>query len=63
MKAEKDPEWYDWQAIKAILQACGRVCRTPTDRGVTYIFDQKFRRLYTEREYLFPNWFKDSVRW
>lgn len=58
----EDEEWYAWETIKTVLQGCGRICRTPEDRGVTYIFDETFRRLYNENSSLFPDWFKHSVK-
>jgi len=62
MKAQSDPGWYAWQSVKNLIQASGRVCRTPEDYGETYIFDSQFKRLYTDRRYLFPAWYQDSVR-
>ncbi len=58
----EDDEWYSWEAIKTVLQACGRICRTPEDHGVTYIFDSTFKRLYNENLELFPKWFQNSVK-
>lgn len=62
-KAAKDPEWYDWQAVKDFLQTVGRVCRSPEDFGATYVFDRKLRSLYERREYMFPVYVRDSMRW
>lgn len=56
-----DPEYYAWETIKTVLQACGRICRTPTDFGVTYIFDKTFKRLYNDNPEFFPKWYKSSV--
>jgi Rad3-related DNA helicase len=63
LKVQQDPEWYDWSAIKTILQAVGRVCRGPDDFGVTYIVDSQFKPLYERRQYLFPSHVRDSIRW
>jgi len=57
----EDKEWFQWQAIKQILQACGRICRTPTDHGDTYLLDANFRNLYTNNKDMFPDYFKESV--
>ncbi len=62
-KTQICPEWYDAQAVQEILQACGRVCRGPDDYGSTYILDSRFERLFQERSYMFPGWFKDALRW
>ena len=56
------PESYAWSAVRTILQGTGRVCRTPTDRGVTYMLDTGFKMLYNKNEALFPRWFKESMR-
>lgn len=60
--AEQDEEWYAWETARQVLQAAGRVCRTPTDFGTTYILDSSFERLYKNYGHLFPNWWKDAVR-
>lgn len=59
---KEDDEWYAWETIKTVLQACGRICRTPEDHGVTYIFDSTFKRLYEQNLELFPGWFQQSVK-
>jgi Rad3-related DNA helicase len=56
------PESYAWAAIRTILQGTGRVCRTPTDRGVTYMLDTGFKRLYNDNQELIPTWFKEAMR-
>lgn len=58
----KRPEAYAWWAVRSILQATGRVCRTPTDKGWTYILDSNFRRLYNDYPNLWPRWFREAVR-
>jgi len=60
-KAKNNPEWYAWETIKQIVQAYGRICRSPDDHGVTYMLDSDFERLYTGYNELFPQWFKDAV--
>lgn len=64
-KAEKDPEWYAWETIKVVLQACGRICRGPDDYGITYIGDKNFNKLFLEApgKQFFPGWFRNSVKW
>ena len=61
-KAEIDPEFYAWETVKTLMQACGRIVRSPTDYGITYIIDSTFKRLYNNNTYLFPKWFQASVR-
>jgi Rad3-related DNA helicase len=61
-RLEQRPESYAWAAIRTILQGTGRVCRTPTDRGVTYMLDVGFKRLYNDNQELIPKWFKEAMR-
>lgn len=63
-KARARPEWYTWQAVRGIVQASGRICRTPTDYGVTYILDKQWEPLYYNKRNrrLFPGWFIEAVR-
>ncbi len=60
-KMERDPEWYQMSAASSILQATGRVCRSETDHGVTYMLDADFKKFYGSNSYLFPKWFKDAI--
>lgn len=55
---EQDPKWYAWETARTVLQACGRICRTPDDYGETFIIDSTFRRLYADNKELFPEWWK-----
>lgn len=59
--SETHPERYAWQAIQQVVQAAGRICRGPDDFGATFILDRSFRRLYTQHESLFPQYFKQAV--
>lgn len=60
----QDDEWYQWEALKVFLQGCGRICRTPTDFGVTYVFDSTFDRLYSSsvEAGTLPKWFINSIQ-
>jgi Rad3-related DNA helicase len=62
-RAEKDQSWFVWECLKTVMQACGRICRTPSDRGDTIILDSSFDRLYSSaKEYeLIPKWWDDAV--
>lgn len=62
-KADKDPEWYDWETWKKVIQACGRVCRTEKDYGVTFVLDGSFQTLYDRSSHLLPAWFKETLQW
>lgn len=60
-QAEVDPEWYAWEAVKKIIQASGRVCRTLDDFGETIILDQAFERLLNTWKHLFPEWWLSAL--
>jgi Rad3-related DNA helicase len=60
-QAETDPESYAWEAIKLMAQASGRICRTPTDWGHTFITDSAFERLRTDYQELLPSWFAEAI--
>jgi Rad3-related DNA helicase len=59
--SELDPEWFLWETMKTTIQACGRICRTPEDFGVTYILDSSFHRLYRYGREMLPEWFSEAV--
>jgi len=65
-KAATNPDWFSWGAIKKVLQAAGRIVRSPTDYGCTYIFDSNFERLYNQdkqrKQPMFPSFFRDAVK-
>jgi Rad3-related DNA helicase len=60
--SEKDPESYAWLAIRLIVQASGRISRSATDFGKTYIVDRSFERLLEKHEELFPAYFLSAIQ-
>ena len=61
-KMKQDGEWYTLQTVMTILQACGRIVRSDTDHGSTYILDSDFIRLFEENGKFFPKWFRDAFK-
>ena len=63
-KMRQDQEWYTWQALKLVMQGCGRISRRETDFGETYVLDSSFRSLYSSslRMELVPGWFRSAVQ-
>lgn len=58
-KMQHRPNYYIWAAAKELMQACGRVCRTPDDFGVTYILTEEWPKFYNaHRGSLFSFWRK-----
>ena len=62
-KKDIDQEWYTLQTITAIVQACGRIVRSDTDHGVTYVLDGDFMPLFEKNSDFFPRWFTDAFIW
>ena len=57
--AANKPREYIWLTTKEMLQASGRICRTPQDYGKTYILDKDAELWITKaREYgQLPSWY------
>jgi len=57
--AANKPREYIWLTTKEMLQASGRICRTPEDYGKTYILDKDAELWITKaREYgQLPSWY------
>ena len=54
-----DWKWARYQAIKKLIQACGRIVRAVDDYGVTYILDSSFENLYRYKKEI-PKYFNVS---
>ena len=59
-RKDQDPDWYAMQTVMTVLQACGRIVRSETDFGSTYILDSDFQRLLERHGDFFPEWFLES---
>lgn len=62
-KKDIDERWYALEVIKTLVQACGRICRSDDDYGVTYITDSDFEMVYRRHEKSFPAWWTEAVKW
>jgi Rad3-related DNA helicase len=60
--AERNPDWYTWECIRTVIQACGRICRTPEDYGVTYVLDTSFWRMLSEGYKMLPEWWLEALQ-
>lgn len=61
-RMEISADWYRRQTLKEMIQGSGRICRTPTDWGVTYILDESFTYLYNAtKTHVIPRWWKDGL--
>jgi Rad3-related DNA helicase len=61
-RKEDHPIWYTADAINRIVQGSGRVCRSISDHGTTYIIDKNLAWLVKRHKDLFPPWWMDAVR-
>ena len=59
----RNPDDYTWMTVRTLHQQAGRICRTPTDHGVTYILDKAFPTMYYHNKYLFESWFVEALQW
>lgn len=55
------PGWYDWQTAKDLIQTFGRIVRSDTDWGTTYILDDAFSWFYTKNWPLFPRYIQEAI--
>ncbi|MFB6298893.1 MAG: helicase C-terminal domain-containing protein [Halobacteriales archaeon] len=53
--------WYYRTALRTVIQACGRVVRSPDDYGVTYLADSSLLDLFVRVGPSIPAWFRDQV--
>ena len=53
--------WYRRDALKTVIQACGRVVRSPEDHGATYVADSSVLDLFERTRDDLPPWFAEQV--
>lgn len=53
--------WYYRTALKTVIQACGRVVRSPEDFGRTYLADTSLLDLFDRSRGAMPEWFEAQV--
>lgn len=68
--SNNDPERYNWMTATWLQQACGRICRSSEDYGITYIFDSSFGNIvkgkygfYQRAKHLLTDHFKKRIKW
>jgi len=62
-KANRNPAWFYWRALRELMQMYGRISRGPVDSGDTYILDEMFELLDSRcvKFGLIPKWFKEVL--
>jgi len=53
--------WYYRAALRTVIQACGRVVRSPDDYGATYLADSSLLQVFDRAETDTPPWFAEQV--
>ncbi|WP_122089964.1 helicase C-terminal domain-containing protein [Halalkalicoccus subterraneus] len=53
--------WYHRAALRTVIQACGRVVRSPDDYGATYLADSSLLDLFERARSDMPPWFAEQV--
>jgi Rad3-related DNA helicase len=53
--------WYYRSALRTVIQACGRVVRSPDDYGATYLADSSLLDLFERAHHDMPSWFEVQV--
>lgn len=56
-----DWDWYYRRTLRTIIQACGRVVRSPDDYGATYIADESILNVFERTRAVMPPWFDEQV--
>lgn len=57
-------QWYQIQAVRTLVQMCGRGVRSEEDWATTYVLDAQFGKLYREGgRRLMPEWFLEGLVW
>lgn len=54
-------KWYNRQALTAIIQGSGRIVRSSSDYGDTYILDECFGGLYNRSQGMIPKWWDEAL--
>jgi Rad3-related DNA helicase len=53
--------WYYRATLRTVIQACGRVVRSPDDYGATYLGDSSLLDLFERARSDMPDWFAEQV--
>jgi len=59
-RLELSQDWYNMKTIKDIIQGAGRIVRSNTDYGSTYIIDESWNYLFFKNSSMFPKWWKEA---
>ncbi len=54
-------QWYEFEALRHVMQATGRSTRSPEDWSATVILDPRFGKLFNKYYSSLPEWFREST--
>lgn len=60
-RMNRDQRWYDMETVKSIVQMTGRIVRSETDYGITYILDADIESIYSKCKEAFPPWWSEAI--
>jgi len=60
---EEDREYIHYEAMQALVQACGRIDRAEDDQGETLVIDDNAKWFVPAYRKFAPEWFWDAWRW
>lgn len=53
--------WYNAQTMISVGQQCGRIVRSETEVGITYLLDTRFHTFFQKVNHLLPEWFRQGI--
>lgn len=62
-KVKEDFAWYNYQALVVFGQQLGRVNRSESDYGATFLMDERFAKFIGKNTSHLPKWVKDAIVW
>lgn len=62
-KRKIDRDYDTYAAIQTLSQMSGRIVRSETDQGATFVVDDNIKRLLYRYRAQFPKWFLDAVKY
>jgi ATP-dependent DNA helicase DinG len=60
-RAQRDPDWYSMLTALSMVQASGRITRSRTDKGHTFILDEDFLAFLNRNRKLLPQYWQDAI--
>ena len=60
-RMKRDPEWYNYVTLLAIVQEFGRVVRNRNDKAHGYMLDADFESLLRRAGGMLPDWWMDAL--